>query len=121
MAAWASLGGSSRGLRSAHCRDCEVMPAVSRSLYGKSTFAAQVWRDAPAFWSYHLEFTWSGASEAGAHMSSEPTNAIHGCANFPRLVWVVPAILLIGATSELPDGYNTFTRMITCGVAAVIA
>jgi hypothetical protein len=37
------------------------------------------------------------------------------------MVWVVPAILLIGATSELPDGYHTFTRMITCGVAAVIA
>jgi hypothetical protein len=54
-------------------------------------------------------------------MSSEPTNGIRDCANFPRLVWVVPVILLVGGTSPLPDGYHTFTRMVTCGVAAAIA
>lgn len=42
--------------------------------------------------------------------------------SIPRLVWVVPAILLIIATSELlPYGYYTFTRIVTCGAAAIIA
>lgn len=41
--------------------------------------------------------------------------------SIPRLVWLVPAILLIVATSHLPYGYYTFTRIVTCGVAAIIA
>ena len=37
-------------------------------------------------------------------------------------MWVVPAILLVVATSELlPYGYYTFTRIVTCAVAAIIA
>jgi hypothetical protein len=41
--------------------------------------------------------------------------------SIPRLVWLVPAILLIVATSHLPYGYYTFTRIVTCGIAAIIA
>jgi hypothetical protein len=39
----------------------------------------------------------------------------------PRLVWIVPAILLVVATARLPYGYYAFTRMVTCGIAAWIA
>lgn len=39
----------------------------------------------------------------------------------PRLVWIVPAILLVIATARLPYGYYTFTRIVTCGIAALIA
>src|SRR6266404_2883467 len=42
--------------------------------------------------------------------------------SIPHLVWFVPAILLIvAATSDLPGGYYTFTRIVTCGIAASIA
>lgn len=41
--------------------------------------------------------------------------------SIPRLVWLAPAILLIVATSHLPYGYYTFTRIVTCGAAAIIA
>jgi hypothetical protein len=42
--------------------------------------------------------------------------------SIPHLVWFVPAILLIvAATSDLPGGYYTFTRIVTCGIAAIIA
>jgi hypothetical protein len=39
----------------------------------------------------------------------------------PRLVWIVPAILLVIAIMHLPYGYYTFTRIVTCGAAALIA
>ena len=39
----------------------------------------------------------------------------------PRIVWIVPAVLLVIATARLPYGYYTFTRIVTCGVAAWIA
>jgi hypothetical protein len=39
----------------------------------------------------------------------------------PRLVWIVPAILLMIAIMHLPYGYYTFTRIVTCGAAALIA
>jgi hypothetical protein len=41
--------------------------------------------------------------------------------SIPRLVWLVPAIVLIVATAHLPYGYYTFTRIVTCGIAAIIA
>ena len=39
----------------------------------------------------------------------------------PRLVWLVPAVLLIAATARLPYGYYTFLRIVVCGIAAWIA
>ena len=39
----------------------------------------------------------------------------------PRMVWIVPAILLVIATARLPYGYYTFPRIVTCGIAAWIA
>jgi hypothetical protein len=41
--------------------------------------------------------------------------------SLPRLVWIVPAILLAIAVSRLPYGYYTFVRIVTCGAAALIA
>jgi len=41
--------------------------------------------------------------------------------SIPRLVWIVPVVLLVIATARLPYGYYTFTRIVTCGVAAWIA
>jgi hypothetical protein len=41
--------------------------------------------------------------------------------SIPRLVWLVPAFLLILATLHLPYGYYTFIRIVTCGISAVIA
>jgi len=41
--------------------------------------------------------------------------------SIPRIVWIVPAILLVIATAKLPYGYYTFTRIVTCGIAAWIA
>jgi|HubBroStandDraft_6_1064221.scaffolds.fasta_scaffold345458_2 hypothetical protein len=41
--------------------------------------------------------------------------------SIPRLVWLVPVVLLVVATSRLPYGYYTFMRIVTCGVAGVIA
>jgi hypothetical protein len=39
----------------------------------------------------------------------------------PRIVWVVPALLLLIAVWRLPYGYYTFTRIVTCGVSVLIA
>jgi hypothetical protein len=41
--------------------------------------------------------------------------------SIPRVVWLVPAIILVIATARLPYGYYTFTRFVTCGVATLIA
>ncbi len=41
--------------------------------------------------------------------------------SIPRLVWLVPVVLLVVATSHLPYDYYTFMRIVTCGSAAVIA
>ena len=38
-----------------------------------------------------------------------------------RLVWIVPAILLVAAIAQLPYGYYTFVRIVTCGCAALLA
>jgi hypothetical protein len=38
-----------------------------------------------------------------------------------RLVWIVPAILLVVAVALMPYGYYTFGRIVTCGSAALIA
>lgn len=39
----------------------------------------------------------------------------------PRIVWLVPVIVLLIATARLPYGYYTFARIVTCGVAAWVA
>jgi hypothetical protein len=39
----------------------------------------------------------------------------------PRLVWIVPAAVLVIATARLPYGYYTFTHIVTCGIASWIA
>jgi hypothetical protein len=41
--------------------------------------------------------------------------------SIPRLVWLVPVVLLVVAASRLPYGYYTFMRIVTCGIAGVIA
>jgi hypothetical protein len=41
--------------------------------------------------------------------------------SIPRVVWIVPIVLLVIATARLPYGYYTFTRIVTCGIAAWIA
>lgn len=41
--------------------------------------------------------------------------------SIPLLVWVVPATLLAIAVAHLPYGYYTFTRIVTCGAATLIA
>jgi hypothetical protein len=41
--------------------------------------------------------------------------------SIPRIVWVVPALLLLIAVWRLPYGYYTFTRIVTCAVAVLIA
>jgi hypothetical protein len=41
--------------------------------------------------------------------------------SIPRIVWLMPPILLVIAILRLPYGYYTFTRIVTCGVAAFIA
>lgn len=42
-------------------------------------------------------------------------------ASIPRLLWIIPVLLLVIATWRLPYGYYTFTRIVTCGVALLIA
>jgi uncharacterized protein DUF6804 len=37
------------------------------------------------------------------------------------IVWFVPALLLLIAIWRLPYGYYTLTRIVTCGVAVLIA
>lgn len=41
--------------------------------------------------------------------------------SIPPIVWFVPALLLLIAVWRLPYGYYTFTRILTCGIALVIA
>jgi Family of unknown function (DUF6804) len=41
--------------------------------------------------------------------------------SIPRVLWLVPPIVLIIATARLPYGYYTFARIVTSGVAALIA
>jgi hypothetical protein len=41
--------------------------------------------------------------------------------SIPRIVWIMPAILLAIATLRLPYGYYTFTRIVICGVASLMA
>lgn len=41
--------------------------------------------------------------------------------SIPQIVWVVPACLLLIAIWRLPYGYYTLTRIVTCGVAVLIA
>ena len=41
--------------------------------------------------------------------------------SIPRIVWLVPALMLLIAVWPLPYGYYTFTRILTCGVAVLIA
>jgi hypothetical protein len=41
--------------------------------------------------------------------------------SIPRVLWLVPPIILLIATARLPYGYYTFTRIVTCAVAALIA
>jgi hypothetical protein len=40
--------------------------------------------------------------------------------SIPVLVWIVPTILLVAAVARLPYGYYTFTRIVTCGAAALL-
>jgi hypothetical protein len=39
----------------------------------------------------------------------------------PRVVWGLPIVLLIVALWRLPYGYYTFVRIVTCGIATLIA
>jgi hypothetical protein len=39
----------------------------------------------------------------------------------PRIVWTIPVVLLIVASSRMPYGYYTFTRIVTCGMAISVA
>jgi hypothetical protein len=41
--------------------------------------------------------------------------------SIPPIVWVIPALLLLAAIFRLPYGYYTFTRILTCGAAVLIA
>jgi Family of unknown function (DUF6804) len=41
--------------------------------------------------------------------------------SIPRIVWIMPAILLAIATLRLPYGYYRFTRIVICGVASLMA
>src|SRR5262249_11765146 len=41
--------------------------------------------------------------------------------SIPRLVWLGPPIILVIAIARLPYGYYTFTRIVTCAVATLIA
>ena len=41
--------------------------------------------------------------------------------SIPRIVWLVPALMLLIAVWRLPYGYYTLTRIVTCGVAVLIA
>ena len=41
--------------------------------------------------------------------------------SIPLIVWVIPALLLLVAICRLPYGYYTLTRVVTCGVAVLIA
>ena len=41
--------------------------------------------------------------------------------SIPLIVWVIPALLLLVAICRLPYGYYIFTRVVTCGVAVLIA
>ena len=41
--------------------------------------------------------------------------------SIPQWVWIVPAILLVIAVARLPYGYYTFTRIVACGAAVLIA
>jgi hypothetical protein len=45
----------------------------------------------------------------------------YGTRSIPPIVWIAPALLLLIAVCRLPYGYYTFTRVITCGIAALIA
>jgi len=39
----------------------------------------------------------------------------------PRIAWAIPVALLIVASSRMPYGYYTFTRIVTCGMAISVA
>jgi Family of unknown function (DUF6804) len=41
--------------------------------------------------------------------------------SIPHVAWIIPLIVLLIATAQLPYGYYTFTRIMTCGAAAFIA
>jgi hypothetical protein len=41
--------------------------------------------------------------------------------SIPPIVWFVPALLLLIAVWRLPYGYYTLIRIMTCGVAVLIA
>ena len=41
--------------------------------------------------------------------------------SIPQFVWLVPAVLLVIAVARLPYGYYTFTRIVVCGAAILIA
>jgi hypothetical protein len=45
----------------------------------------------------------------------------YGTRSIPPIVWIAPALLLLIAVWRLPYGYYTFTRVITCGIAVLIA
>ena len=39
----------------------------------------------------------------------------------PRIVWLICAILLVGAVLRLPYGYYNFLRIVICGASVLIA
>src|SRR5205814_2014345 len=55
----------------------------------------------------------------GAKMNPERGRSI--MKTIPRLVWIVPAVLLVIAVAPIPYGYYTFARIVTCGAATLIA
>ena len=48
-------------------------------------------------------------------------NSVSKTVMLPRMVWIVPVVLLVVAVARLPYGYYTFTRIVTCGAAILIA
>jgi hypothetical protein len=41
--------------------------------------------------------------------------------NIPWWLWLLPMAILFIATQRMPYGYYTFTRVVICGVAALLA
>ncbi len=41
--------------------------------------------------------------------------------SIPWWVWLVPIVMLFIATERMPYGYYTFTRIVVCGFAALLA
>jgi len=41
--------------------------------------------------------------------------------SIPWLLWLIPIALLLIATTRMPYGYHTLTRIVVCGFAVILA